>query len=229
MDSLLIEHVLSPATAPSGLILIQGSCHAPAWPVVNHLIHKQSISPIAFDEFKASGKTSSAVLLTDLTEALFKCSPEVVYQYLANTSSPVYVHLQTDILDPLVIAALEYLAVASLRMLAPDTLGLVWRKAGGKLVKESISFTVDPSTFSATAFQLAKKAATLSTEPPKASASPASSFNLSISEEQRRVKDALVLPYTRLTLDDNHDQRTSGKPILAPDFDDEDPDDDLEI
>jgi hypothetical protein len=194
-------------------------------------MHKQSIKSITFDDLKASDKLSSAVLLTDLTETLFKRSPETVYQSLANTYSPVYIHLQTDILDPLIVAALEYLAVVSLRMLAPDTVGLVWRKAGGKLVKESSSFTAHPSTFAATAFQPARKTTTLSLEPPKTSASPASSFNLSISEEQRRAKDALILPYTRLTLDDHHgdDGRGHAKPILAPDFDDEDPDDDLEI
>lgn len=234
MDSpLLIDQVLSPASSPSGLILIQGTSQSPAWPLINHLLLKQNLPSTTFDALMESTIPSKPTLLQDLTESFFKHSSQVIYNVLGNLKlkSTIFIHLQTDLLDPLVQATLEYLSVASLRMLSQDRLGLSWRKAGGKIIKESFKFDVDSESYSAGNFQIAKVVPLVVETQGKPAVLPMASFNLSISEEQRKIKDALVLPYTRLTLEDEERDKASqsNKQILAPDFDDEDPDDDLEI
>lgn len=58
---------------------------------------------------------------------------------------------------------------------------------------------------------------------------PSSTFNLGITSEQASVKANILLPHLRMQMEQLELPSTLSKPILAEDYDDEDPDADLDI
>lgn len=171
------------------------------------------------------------MIVEDVTEVLL-ASNEVergkLYYQLNSLESALFLPIQADILPMQCISQLEYLCTANIRVQPSQTcntpsfasLLVNWRRSGGGIQSETLSYTIASGL--AKDFKPTTPHAKAQTATPN-EVLPASSFNLGMTQEQRNVKDSLVLPYTRLSLDE------PAKPILAPDFDDEDPDDDLDI
>jgi hypothetical protein len=113
---------------------------------------------------------------------------------------------------------------------------LVQRQSGGKSAAELFRFDIDAEGRAhrfvkhGLPSRIAHQAQAAASEKNQPAALPTSSFNLGMTAEQRATKDSMVLPYTRATLAEQQQQAQPEEPkILAPDFDDEDPDEDLDI
>lgn len=179
------------------------------------------------------------MLIKDLSEYLLSTSDsKAVCRQLHTLASTctIFAPLQVDLFqEQHMVSSLEYLATAIVKVSpltcnrlndpAEAALEVIWKKSAGALAKERAKFVIDQHG-KAVDFQLISAAESRSMLPQTDTATPFASFNLGLTEQQKRVKDSLILPYTRLTLED---APASIAPVLAPDFDDEDPDEDLEI
>lgn len=160
-------------------------------------------------------------------------------------SDTCIVPIQTDLLDAHTIAQLEFYANVIVRVRpasgeAPNSsrcarLEIRQRRPGGRIAVQHQQFDIDSAGRAVNFVTLPETGSlgqsytpTPANDAIKAS-QPSSTFNLSTTNEQKNVKDSLVLPYMRMTLEEDAQEKPSGKQILAPDFDDEDPDDDLDI
>ncbi|KAI8637726.1 Elongator complex protein 5 [Parasitella parasitica] len=138
----------------------------------------------------------------------------------------------------------SYLTITSNCLTKGGIAHIEWRKKSGKVQYESNGFIMlqqDGSLQAVPANQLTLEkeqepepvAMEVDTKPdPTANLS----FNLTLTDEQRRTKENLVLPYMKaqqLEVSIEEEKKSSGliyyDPDAADDFDDEDPDDDLDI
>ncbi|ORX45457.1 hypothetical protein DM01DRAFT_1170759 [Hesseltinella vesiculosa] len=118
-----------------------------------------------------------------------------------------------------------------------------WRRKSGKVIYETNHFYLDANTnqWVVTDFdQEADEDVVIETPEPVADPTANLSFNLTLTEEQRKTKDSLVLPYLKAQQIELEGHMPSVQPPpaggaiyyepdAADDFDDEDPDDDLDI
>lgn len=156
------------------------------------------------------------------------------------------VPLQTDLLDAHTIAQLEYYASVVVRVQpapgeSPNSsrcarVEIRRRRPGGRVCVQCQQFDIDAAGQALNFVTLPEITSLGSPAPTPVAHSnestktpqPSSTFNLGMTNEQKSVKDSLILPYMRMTLEETG-EKAAGKQILAPDFDDEDPDDDLDI
>ncbi|KAK4516367.1 uncharacterized protein ATC70_011338 [Mucor velutinosus] len=138
----------------------------------------------------------------------------------------------------------SYLTITSNCLTKGGIAHIEWRKKSGKVQYESNGFIMQPDTgllqvVAANQLTLEKE------EEPEPEAMEVDkksdptanlSFNLSLTDEQRKTKENLVLPFMKaqqLEVSVEEEKKNSGliyyDPDAADDFDDEDPDDDLDI
>lgn len=184
---------------------------------------------------------NETVLIKDLTECLLSNNSDMsnIYRKLSETTS-CFATIQTDLLDLDTVLSLEYISRTVIKVFPTNEIEtnspkqasceLIIRKAGGKLSVETFTFDIDTDG-QASAFKLVvDPSASVKNKPVQTKSSkslPTSTFNLEMTKEQRAAKDALILPYMRkLNLEEEVTHQCSSD---SDDFDDEDPDDDLEI
>lgn len=175
--------------------------------------------------------------IKDLTDDLLSASDKSTLFHQISEAKLLVATIQTDLVDSLVVKKLEYLAKVIVKVI-PDhnspsqgAFELIQRQAGGKVSLDQFSFQIDPNGVACQIEPLKK--ATPVAETPKVSlraTGPVSSFNLGTTAAQKASKDSVILPHMRsLSLHQQAVQPSTSRPILADDFDDEDPDDDLDI
>ncbi|GAA5798392.1 hypothetical protein HPULCUR_003794 [Helicostylum pulchrum] len=141
----------------------------------------------------------------------------------------------------------SYLTVTSNCIAKGGIAHIEWRKKSGKVTYESNGFLLDDSGYLTVvpATQLTGVVVQETVESveddamqldPKMDPTANLSFNLSLTDQQRQQKENLVLPYLKaqqLEVSMDEEKKNSGliyyDPDAADDFDDEDPDDDLDI
>lgn len=136
----------------------------------------------------------------------------------------------------------SYMTVTSNSVTKGGLAHIEWRKKSGKVQYETDGFIWDGKAFNVVpASQLTGEVQKEEVEPEsmevdkKTDPTANLSFNLSLTDEQRKTKESLVLPYMKAqTLEVSvEEEKKSGliyyDPDAADDFDDEDPDDDLDI
>ncbi|KAI9025049.1 Elongator complex protein 5 [Phycomyces nitens] len=108
-----------------------------------------------------------------------------------------------------------------------------WRRKSGKILYETNGFCYNQRLEIVPALQLTGQVKVKEVVEVKADPMASLSFNLSLTDEQRKTKENLVLPYMKAQNEVQVDGQASGtiyyEPDAADDFDDEDPDDDLDI
>ncbi|KAI7904334.1 Elongator complex protein 5 [Cokeromyces recurvatus] len=148
--------------------------------------------------------------------------------------------------------AFSYLTTTSNCITKGGIAHIEWRKKSGKVQYESNGFVLDTTTgllevvhtLQLTGVdeeeekrrQEAEEKAEAMDVDKKNDPTANLSFNLSLTDEQRKTKESLVLPYMKaqqLEVSSEEEKKNSGliyyDPDAADDFDDEDPDDDLDI
>ncbi|KAI7871935.1 uncharacterized protein EV154DRAFT_431532 [Mucor mucedo] len=137
----------------------------------------------------------------------------------------------------------SYLTVTSNCVSKGGIAHIQWRKKSGKVTYESNGFiqngayleVVPTSQLTGTVEETVEDREEDMPLDPKMDPTANLSFNLSLTDEQRKQKEDLVLPYIKaqqfeVTMDE---EKKTGliyyDPDAADDFDDEDPDDDLDI
>lgn len=221
-----MEQLLATKT---GLVLVLDSGAQSSWPLVNYLLAQ------GLEEASLHARPAGPAVLTDVTETLL-CSDELpALQQLDAASSErlVVAPVQADLLDAVLVQRLEYLAVAVVtvsphaELNSPTTalLEIVQRRPGGRLSRESLLHSISADGMAHDFRPVPAGAAAPPT--PRPEPLPVSSFNLGTTAEQQASRAAVVLPYTRQAADAG--PAAAAPRILAPDFDDEDPDDDLDI
>jgi len=175
--------------------------------------------------------------IKDLTEVLLSTSDQGLLFHQINEAKLLVATVQADLIDPLVAKKLEYLAKVIVKVMpgqnspSQGAFELIQKQAGGKVSRDQFSFQIDASGV-AHQIELLKKASSIA-ETPKVtlrSSGPVSSFNLGMTAAQKASKDSVILPHMRsLSLSQQVEQLSVSRPILADDFDDEDPDEDLDI
>lgn len=151
---------------------------------------------------------------------------------LLNNQKSVIGMIQTDLFTEEVIKKLEYLADTIIKVITSQghnsplgaTVEMICRQHGGKVTRDKFTFEIVGLGL-ACRFTKVHPPSQALTDSSASEALPTSSFNLNMTAEQRSAKDSLVLPYMRVMQDDT---KESPK-VLADDFDDEDPDDDLDF
>ncbi|KAL9552552.1 hypothetical protein MBANPS3_003715 [Mucor bainieri] len=139
----------------------------------------------------------------------------------------------------------SYLSITSNCLTKGGIAHIEWRKKSGKVQYESNGFIMQPDTGLlqvVAASQLTLEKEEKEPEPEamdvdnKSDPTANLSFNLSLTDEQRKTKENLVLPFMKaqqLEVSVEEEKKSSGliyyDPDAADDFDDEDPDDDLDI
>lgn len=141
----------------------------------------------------------------------------------------------------------SYLTITSNSIVKGGIAHIEWRKKSGKVTYESNGFIYNNQTGYLDVVPknqltgIIEQIETIESETeamqidPKMDPTANLSFNLSLTDEQRKTKENLVLPYLKaqqleVSIDE---EKKSGliyyDPDAADDFDDEDPDDDLDI
>lgn len=127
------------------------------------------------------------------------------------------------------ISAISHIASATIHIepRSPCRCKVLLRKPSGKIVQTCEEFTLTPD------LQLQGNRIVEKDSAPQAESSDAdailaaqTTFNLSLTEDQRKSKNMLLLPHTRVQSSGGQIHYT---PDDADDWDDEDPDDDLDI
>ena len=121
--------------------------------------------------------------------------------------------VQSDILPMELVAKLQYIADTSITI-SPHQYYITHRMTGGKGKRETCTF--QDGRF------LRIESGDIQTT--QSSLQPTSTFNLGMTADQAAVKATVILPHYRV-----RDAPDDAKPILAEDYDEEDPDDDLEF
>lgn len=139
----------------------------------------------------------------------------------------------------------SYMTITSNALTKGGIAHIEWRKKSGKVLYESNGFMMNVSTGRLEVVPASQLTGTLDKEQEsepeemqvdkKADPTANLSFNLSLTDEQRKTKESLVLPFMKaqqleVSVDE---EKKSGliyyDPDAADDFDDEDPDEDLDI
>ncbi|CAO3638491.1 unnamed protein product [Mucor hiemalis] len=138
----------------------------------------------------------------------------------------------------------SYLTITSNSIVKGGIANIEWRKKSGKVTYESNGFIfnhqtkrleVIPKSVIDNEKSITEEELTSATESMQIDPTANLSFNLSLTEEQRKAKENLVLPYLKaqqLEVSIDEEKKTGliyYDPDAADDFDDEDPDDDLDI
>lgn len=226
--------------APPGLVLLEDSCLQSSWPLAKTLLGHAERVAVGSPEMHPP---SQRVLLDQYDETLLshpsallsvcRSLHDLKHAYPQHT---FYLPVQADLFPDTDIRMLEYLADAILQIRPlPSTinspssalLDAQIRRGGGKVLRETLQFDIDHDRQSIGFRPFHQDPAPI--PQPAAAATPLASFNLGLTEVQRAQKDALLLPFMRMTMEETCTPETTTKPILATDFDDEDPDDDLDI
>lgn len=147
----------------------------------------------------------------------------------------VVVYCGRDVVSDSMLQAVTHLAsgVLHLQPTRPCSCATLLRKPSGKVIKAQEEFSLTPDfkvqgvkVFQKTTGQARVPADTSSSDPTPESLLAASTFSLSLTDEQRRAKNELLLPHTRV-------QGEGGQILYTPDreddWDEDDPDDDLDI
>lgn len=138
----------------------------------------------------------------------------------------------------------SYLTITSNSIVKGGIANIEWRKKSGKVTYESNGFIfnhqtkrleVIPKNVIDNEKSITEEELSSATESMQIDPTANLSFNLSLTEEQRKAKENLVLPYLKaqqLEVSIDEEKKTGliyYDPDAADDFDDEDPDDDLDI
>ncbi|XP_069978894.1 elongator complex protein 5 [Penaeus vannamei] len=184
---------------------------------------------------KGSGGTQKVVMVIDRLEkiALYQ-DPLQLIRSLHILASEEHVQQLIvlsgrDVLPENILSAVCHIASAVVYVLptTPSSCKVVLKKPSGKVLKSHEEFTLTPD------LQVQVRKAQSQTTLPSASdpetdaiLAAQTTFNLALTDDQRRAKNNLLLPHTRI-------QSTGGQIHYTPDdvddWDDDDPDDDLDI
>lgn len=147
----------------------------------------------------------------------------------------VVVYCGRDVVSEGLLQAVTHLAtcVLHLQPTQPCSCSVVLKKPSGKVTKAHEEFSLTPD-FKIHGVKAAQKTAgpakvpaeTPSSDPTPESLLAASTFSLSLTEDQRRAKNELLLPHTRVQGEGGQIHYT---PDREDDWDEDDPDDDLDI
>lgn len=250
---IIIEELCSGRDTPlalytSSLILIEGTtAHSPRalLECFNRVEHQASIIDAARltqeegSRIVEEAAGSKFIIIHDLTIELldetqvpgtyYRALVQVAHQ-AARKGVTLVVEIQRDILPPLTVTSLEYLADTTVRILdhegaSSSLLSIVHRIPGGRLKSETVKLTNDGK------FERVSESSSMEhlnhLSSPSGSGStdqqprPVSTFDLSLSEEQAKAKAAITLPHLRAQI--------ANMTILAEDYDEEDPDEDLDV
>ncbi|KAK7085135.1 hypothetical protein SK128_000449 [Halocaridina rubra] len=146
-----------------------------------------------------------------------------------DTVEQVVVYCGRDCVPESFIISLNHLSSAVIHLYKgnPTRCKVILKKPSGKIVKTYEEFTLSPElkVQETRAVQLEKEPRGESTDEDAVLAAQ-TTFNLTLTEEQRKSKNKLLLPHTRV-------QSSGGQILYTPDdeddWDEEDPDDDLNI
>lgn len=135
------------------------------------------------------------------------------------------IDIQEDILeDTSYINELKYLADTIVDIQGHCSYKVTHRSSGGKIKRESLILKDNKLTIVTIKNTTTESSVTSSDNP-----LPQSTFNLLMTEEQLAAKANVALPHMRILSEGIAAAPTYSKSILAEDYDDEDPDDDLDI
>ncbi|KAG7166217.1 elongator complex protein 5-like [Homarus americanus] len=142
----------------------------------------------------------------------------------------VIVYCGRDVVPESMLAALCHIAAATVHLLptSPCSCRLVLRKPSGKVIKAHEEFTLTPDL----QVQDVQPAKSIRTQHVSESSetdvilAAQTTFSLALTEDQRIAKNSLLLPHTRVQTQGGHIHYT---PDDVDDWDDDDPDDDLDI
>lgn len=136
----------------------------------------------------------------------------------------------------------SYLTTTSNAITKGGVVNIEWRKKSGKVTYETNGFLVRDGILQVVPASQLTGVVEVENQPEEMQVDnqpdPAAnlSFNLSLTDEQRKAKENLVLPYYKaqqLEVNVEEQKKQGGliyyDPDAADDFDDEDPDDDLDI
>ncbi|PJF17831.1 hypothetical protein PSACC_02347 [Paramicrosporidium saccamoebae] len=152
-----------------------------------------------------------------LNEATYTNTIRTMSAKARSCRTPAYilVDIQADILPDETALAIKYLSDICVTVLGNGMLHVTRRISGGKATVESCLFMDGKFC----------KVEEAPQPTPTSSAVPTSTFNLDLTTDQASAKANVLLPHLRVQLE----EESISKPILAGDYDEEDPDDDLEI
>lgn len=109
-----------------------------------------------------------------------------------------------------------------------------WRRKSGKVLYETNQFYLGRKGLVVMSQKDQKQEVQVVAEDTLTDSMADLSFNLSLTDNQRKAKENVVLPFTKVQQGTPETQQVGGgliyyEPDAADDFDDEDPDDDLDI
>lgn len=229
----------------SSLILIEGTTAHSSRALLNCFSRTQHhvtsidaakliLSEEAHPEAAREAESGKFIIIRDLTIELLdeKQVPATYYRALVQMAhqagrrgATLIVEIQRDILPLLTVTSLEYLADTTVHILnnngaSGSLLSIVHRMPGGRLKRETVRLLSD-GKFERVSGSSVQGVDSPPSAPINRQQLPVSTFNLSLSEEQARAKAAIVLPHLRAQI--------ASMTILAEDYDEEDPDEDLDV
>lgn len=143
--------------------------------------------------------------------------------------SQVIIHCSTDVISESFLSALSYISEARITLMptVPCSCKVVFRKKSGKLIKAHEQFKLSES-FMIQNISAVEKTASAQDETSDTDAILAAqtTFNLTLTEDQKLTKSKLLLPHQRMVSHGGHIHYT---PDDVDDWDEDDPDEDLDI
>lgn len=143
--------------------------------------------------------------------------------------SQVIIHCSTDVISDSFLSALSYISEARITMMptVPCSCKVVFRKKSGKLMKAHEQFKLSESFMLQNISTVEKtSSAQEETSDTDAILAAQTTFNLTLTEDQKLAKNKLLLPHQRIQSHGGHIHYT---PDDVDDWDEDDPDDDLDI
>ncbi|XP_065359754.1 elongator complex protein 5 [Calliphora vicina] len=177
------------------------------------------------------------IVLPNLSDFLAYQKISVIFQFLTNLKKCEYIkrtflwislpHLHHDHAN-YVVAAFEYMADLVLHILTTNELSLLICKPGGGVTFQHYTYNRTKSEFKVKLRQATDKSKTTNTDSEDGQkAEQLGTFKIELDEEEIVARNAMKMPYEKAM--EATESNIIYTPDAADDFDDEDPDEDLNI
>lgn len=218
----VLEDIISGKTQTK-TICIMGDCFKTSYPLLETLRMRLSCQTCNYSEV-VKIVPKGFVLVPEMTIELLAQESELIFRTLATLSREgtiLIFDLQIDILSEDIIQRANYFAQTIVSIESDNVFNVIHRLNGGKVRQEQCLLDESKQAFS--------KLKRESEGPSRSNILPQSTFNLAMTKEQVEAKANVLLPHMRIQLEDLSLDVVNQKSILAHDYDDEDPDDDLDF
>ncbi|CAL4209033.1 unnamed protein product, partial [Meganyctiphanes norvegica] len=218
----------------SNLVVYNGFSDPCGWDKEENMVHLNRPLYELFD-FKSSNQEN--VIIIDRIEDFVNHQSELqlinsLHKLSKDSNvSQVIIHCSTDVLSESFLSALSYISAAKimLKPTVPCICKVVFRKKSGKLIKAHESFKLSDKFVIQNVIVVEKTVPTSQDETSDVDAILAAqtTFNLTLTEEQKFAKNKLLLPHQRIV--SVHGGHIHYTPDDVDDWDEDDPDEDLDI